>query len=157
MSLPSCRLFFIANVALFGSKHLFRLFYDPPNDTPHSHVLQSQAKIKKTSSKFFEFAVLAGHSCFSRTNLIQGEVSIGGLAKFCRRGMNGILLTKLFWRTLRKKMFWRSDNFERTFSILKFSQKTNKWIRFYYYDKFVLSFFGRIQGYQKVLLKLSNL
>ena len=29
-----------------------------------------------------------------------------------------------------------SDNFERTFGILEFSQKTNEQIRFYYYDDF---------------------
>ena len=49
------------------------------------------------------------------------------------------------------------DNFEKTFGILEFSQEKNKWIRFYYYDEFVRSFFGRIQGYQKVLSKLSDL
>ena len=36
-----------------------------------------------------------------------------------------------------------------TFGILEFSQKTNEQIRFYYYDEFVRSFFGRIWGYQK--------
>ena len=30
------------------------------------------------------------------------------------------------------------------FDVLKFSQKTNEQIRFYYYDEFVCSFFGRI-------------
>ena len=50
-----------------------------------------------------------------------------------------------------------SDIFERTFGILEFSQKTNKRIRFYYYDDFFRSFFGRIRGQQKVLLKLSDL
>ena len=43
------------------------------------------------------------------------------------------------------------------FGILEFSQKTNKRIRFYYYDEFVRSFFGRIRGHQKVLSKLSDL
>ena len=37
--------------------------------------------------------------------------------------------------------------------LLEFSQKTNKRIRFFFYDEFVCSFFGRIQGYQKVLSK----
>ena len=49
-----------------------------------------------------------------------------------------------------------SDNFERTFGILKFSQKLNERIRFYYkICSFV--FFGRIRGHQKVLSKLSDL
>ena len=43
------------------------------------------------------------------------------------------------------------------FGVLEFSQKTNERIRFYYYDKFVSLFFGRIQGHQKVLSKLSDL
>ena len=30
------------------------------------------------------------------------------------------------------------------FGILEFSQKTNERIRFYYYDEFIRSFFGRI-------------
>ena len=47
---------------------------------------------------------------------------------------------------------WRSDNFERTFGIYEFSQKTNEHIRFYYFDEF-----GRIRGHQKVLSKLSDL
>ena len=44
-----------------------------------------------------------------------------------------------------------SDNFKRTFSILEFSQKkrTNEFIHFYDYDKFLRSFFGRIRGHQK--------
>ena len=100
MSLPSCHLFFIANVVLFWSETFIQAILWPPNDTPHSHVLPAQTKIKKTSSKFFEFAVLAGHSCFSRTNLIQGEGPIERLAKFCRP--YGILLPKLFWPTVRK-------------------------------------------------------
>ena len=44
---------------------------------------------------------------------------------------------------------------KRTFGTL--SKKPNKQIRFYYYDKFVRSFFVRIQGHQKVLSKSSDL
>ena len=51
----------------------------------------------------------------------------------------------------------RGHNFEMTFCTLEFSQKTNEWIRFYYYDEFVRSFFGRIRGHQKVSSKLSDL
>ena len=50
-----------------------------------------------------------------------------------------------------------TDNFKRTFGILEFSQKTNERIRFYYYNEFVRSFFGRIRGHQNVLSKLSDL
>ena len=51
----------------------------------------------------------------------------------------------------------RSDNFERTFGILEFSKKKNERIRVYYYDEFVLSFFGKMGEHQKVLSKLSDL
>ena len=59
------------------------------------------------------------------------------------------------------EIFWsdwhRSENLERIFGIIKFSQKTKERILFYCNDGFVCLFCGRIRGHQKVLLKLSDI
>ena len=36
-------------------------------------------------------------------------------------------------------------------------KRTNEFVFYYYYDKFVCLLFGRIRGHQKILSKLSDL